>query len=153
MSSTKINYKLEQAFKIVLTAQQTAIAANFTAHDASTLPNTRDPYTISKAIGGPEFPRDTGNRKVKIDVSVYGTTFNNTDADPHDDAAANHAERVAAVFDVIKDDNFKSLLSAAVDDFYAYDVKEIDTPDHTVEEEKFKDTMTFEVYCCPCDVT
>lgn len=91
-----------------------------------------------------EAVKDTGNDRVRAWVHIHSHSG--------DETLAVHRARVATVIDALRMDDIAAQLTAAVDDFYCFDVQFIG-PQHDPSGNTFHTALELSVVCCPSDLT
>lgn len=146
MSASQLDEKVEEAFVAVLTAAGIPGVNLYRGHDDAV--KTLD-SAVAHCVGGPEYPRDTGNRKTKVELEIRSGADALTDGE---DAKARHAANSGAIIDAVKTDTIAADLTAAISAFHVFDVREIDF-ESGVRDRTFFTRIIFQVYCCGATVT
>lgn len=141
--------KFEAALKSVvdalsLTDSASAAVPCFTGLDDD---NHATPCVVVKCDPGQEEVPDSGVDRVTCFVKVYTRMGGDKG-----ETLAQHRTRTATVFDAMRQDNLAATLSAAVSDFYVYDIwKTNETPDQT--EKCLVNILQLEAVGCASDLS
>lgn len=133
--------KVEAAFQTVIgDLGLTGVTVN-TGVDDDDLPV---PYVVVTAVSMDEEEiKDTAVAPVTVEIMVVSSA--------DDDSLADHRSRCASVFGEVVNTGIEAALSAAVDDFYVYEVDQAGR-ESDPEDSKLKNTLTLTVVCCPMDI-
>lgn len=138
--------KLESAFRQVIIDAATGFtdAQLFTGQSIEEKVLNRVEF---HATQGPEFPPNSGNRKIIHYTMVRGRADRLAETDP--DPRLQHNVAVGEVFDAlcVTRRELSAALSLAVPDITVFDLMEHEMS-HGVGDDHFVDMLAHEVYCC-----
>lgn len=141
--------KVEQAFASIISALTLAGVRGTETVSVSVRTGLDDDEMLMPAVvcsagdSTEEAVRYTGNCRVKCMVHVYTQSG--------DESLTVHRARVATVQDAIWQDDIADQLSAAVGDFYVFDVEFVG-PQQDPDGNSFHTALEMVVVCCPSDL-
>lgn len=131
---------LESAAKTLIDAESLTLTV-FTGQSAETMVL---PAALCHCSGGDEFPQDSGNYDLQLDVMV----MSNAD----DSTLSQHRSLCNSVLAVFNDANTASNLSSQASDFHVIGVKSRSASSTNREDDHWVTTMHFNAYCCLTDL-